>query len=75
MGIFSKLFGKKNDEGMRIGGMEDYMTLIRVYFQAAIAGNASRPPHLQDNAQGADSQQQIRGGGEKPLQEDDERNL
>ncbi len=39
MGIFSKLFGKKNDEGMRIGGMEDYMTLIRVYFQAAIASN------------------------------------
>ena len=37
MGIFSKLFGHKNSEETKIGGMEDYMTLIRVYFQAAIA--------------------------------------
>lgn len=37
MGIFSKLFGHKNNEETKIGGMEDYMTLIRVYFQAAIA--------------------------------------
>lgn len=36
MGFFSKLFEKKN-EGQRVGGMEDYMTLIRVYFQANIA--------------------------------------
>ena len=37
MGIFSKIFGSKaSDKGP---GMEDYMTLIRVYFQAAIASN------------------------------------
>lgn len=40
MGFFSKLFGKKGSEESRTGGMEDYMTLIRVYFQAAIAENA-----------------------------------
>ncbi|MGI6223416.1 MAG: hypothetical protein ACOYJG_07385 [Prevotella sp.] len=38
MGIFSKLFNKKQNE-QKTGGMEDYMTLIRVYFQAAIAAN------------------------------------
>lgn len=36
MGFFSKLFGKKTAD-QRVGGMEDYMTLIRVYFQANIA--------------------------------------
>lgn len=36
MGIFSKLFGNKSTE-KKMGGMEDYMTLIRVYFQASIA--------------------------------------
>lgn len=36
MGLLSKLFGKK-DTSQRVGGMEDYMTLIRVYFQATIA--------------------------------------
>lgn len=36
MGIFSKLFGNKSAE-KKTGGMEDYMTLIRVYFQASIA--------------------------------------
>lgn len=37
MGIFNRLFGKKatTDEP----GMEDYMTFIRVYFQASIASN------------------------------------
>ena len=35
MGIFSKLFGHKNEE--KVGGMEEYMTLVRVYFQAALA--------------------------------------
>lgn len=39
MGIFSNLFKKKQDEQKKTGGMEDYMTLIRVYFQAAIAAN------------------------------------
>ncbi len=40
MGIFSKLFGKKQaeaEEGTRVGGMEDFMTLIRVYYQAVMA--------------------------------------
>ena len=38
MGIFSKLFSKNNAENEhKTGGIEDYMTLIRVYFQAAIA--------------------------------------
>ncbi len=36
MGICSKLFGKKAEE-TKVGGMEDYMTLVRVYFQAALA--------------------------------------
>lgn len=36
MAIFSKLFGNKSTE-KKTGGMEDYMTLIRVYFQASIA--------------------------------------
>ena len=36
MGIFSKLFGNKSTE-KKTGGMEDYMTIIRVYFQASIA--------------------------------------
>lgn len=35
MGIFSKLFGNK--EEAKTGGMEDFMTLVRVYFQAALA--------------------------------------
>ncbi len=38
MSLFSKIFGKKQTENEP--GMEDYMTLIRVYFQAAIAANA-----------------------------------
>ena len=36
MGFFSKLFGKKEDNA---GGIENYMTLVRVYFQSAIAEN------------------------------------
>ena len=41
MSIFSKLFGKKQaeEETPRVGGMEDFMTLIRVYYQAVMAGN------------------------------------
>lgn len=35
MNIFSKIFGKKEES--KVGGMQDYMMLIRVYFQAAIA--------------------------------------
>ena len=37
MSIISKLFGRKESEGQKVGGMEDFMTLIRVYFQAVIA--------------------------------------
>ena len=36
MGIFSKLFGHKTED-KKVGGMEDFMTLVRVYFQAALA--------------------------------------
>ena len=36
MGIFSRFFGKKNNDS-NTGGMEDYMNLVRVYFQASIA--------------------------------------
>lgn len=39
MSFISKLFGKKENEEKKAGGMEDFMTLIRVYFQAAIAEN------------------------------------
>ena len=37
MSFISKLFGRKNAEQQPVGGMEDFMTLIRVYFQASIA--------------------------------------
>lgn len=41
MNLFSKLFGKKQaenaEESVRVGGMEDFMTLIRVYYQAVMA--------------------------------------
>jgi hypothetical protein len=38
MGFLSKLFGKKEDQ-QKPGGMEDFMTLIRVYFQAVMAAD------------------------------------
>ena len=39
MSIFSKLLGKKQveEEAARVGGVEDFMTLIRVYYQAVMA--------------------------------------
>lgn len=37
MGFFSKLFKNKAGSEQRTGGMEDYMTLVRVYFQAVLA--------------------------------------
>lgn len=40
MGLFNRLFGKGNKEEHKTGGMEDYMTLVRVYLQAAIAENS-----------------------------------
>ena len=40
MGFFSKLFGRKGgEEQQKAGGMEDFMTLIRVYFQAVMASD------------------------------------
>ena len=38
MGFWNKLFGKKEEEH-KVGAMEDFMTLIRVYFQAAMAAD------------------------------------
>ncbi|MBQ8466861.1 MAG: hypothetical protein IJ546_04100 [Prevotella sp.] len=39
MGILSKIFGRKSADSqtVKIGGMEDFMMLIRVYFQAVMA--------------------------------------
>ena len=40
MGIFQKIFGRKSAETeTKVGGMEDFMTLIRVYFQAVMAAD------------------------------------
>ena len=42
MSIFSKimgLFGKKTEGETKVGGMEDFMTLIRVYYQSVMASN------------------------------------
>ncbi len=42
MSIFSRLLGKKAagaEETPRVGGMEDFMTLIRVYYQSVMAVN------------------------------------
>lgn len=38
MRFLAKLFGKK-EEQQKTGGMEDFMTLIRVYFQAVMASD------------------------------------
>ena len=38
MSIFSKLFGRnKEQQQTKVGGMEDFMLLIRVYYQAVMA--------------------------------------
>ena len=39
MSFISRLFGKKEEEKQKAGGMEDFMTLIRVYFQACMAAD------------------------------------
>lgn len=40
MGILQKIFGRKSAETeTKVGGMEDFMTLIRVYFQAVMAAD------------------------------------
>ena len=38
MSFISRLFGK-NDDQQKAGGMEDFMSLIRVYFQAVMASD------------------------------------
>lgn len=37
MGFWNRIFGKSDEH--KVGGMEDFMTLIRVYFQAAMAAD------------------------------------
>lgn len=37
MGIFQKLFHRNSVSEEKVGGMEDYMTLVKVYFQASLA--------------------------------------
>lgn len=37
MGLLSKILGQRSEEEVKTGGMQDYMTLVRVYFQAALA--------------------------------------
>ena len=37
MSFLSKIFGRKSKEKARVGGMEDFMLLIRVYYQSVIA--------------------------------------
>lgn len=39
MSFLDKIFKKKVAEKENVGGMEDFMTLIRVYFQSALAAN------------------------------------
>lgn len=42
MGIITNIFKRKtnaSEQGWRTGGMEDFMTLIRVYYQAVMAAN------------------------------------
>lgn len=38
MGLFSNIFSKKKNEE-KVGGMEDFMSLVRVYFQASLAAS------------------------------------
>ena len=51
MGLFSNLFRKKatSEEG-KVGGIEDFMTLIRVYYQAVMASNLGISNMLPDLA-------------------------
>lgn len=39
MSFISRLLGKKEEEQQKAGGMDDFMTLIRVYFQACMAAD------------------------------------
>ena len=38
MGLFSNIFSKKKNEE-KVGGMEEFMSLVHVYFQASLAAN------------------------------------
>lgn len=72
MSIFSKIFGKKQasetDETVRVGGMEDFMTLIRVYYQSVMAAQlgisninfSARHGSIQTHAQDSYPEQQVR---------------
>ena len=37
MGLFQKIFHRSETPEEKVGGMEDYMTLVKVYFQASLA--------------------------------------
>lgn len=39
MGLFAKIFKKKDEENAAVGNVEEYVTLIRVYFQSVMAVN------------------------------------
>ena len=39
MGLLSKIFKKSTSSEEKVGGMEDFMSLIRVYYQAVMASN------------------------------------
>lgn len=39
MSFLDKIFKRKTEQEERVGGMEDFMTLVRVYFQASLASN------------------------------------
>lgn len=51
MSILTKILGRRAETQPKVGGMEDFMTLIRVYFQASMAaemgiGNIAMLPDL-----------------------------
>lgn len=37
MSFFTKIFKRKSSADEKVGGMQDYMTLVKVYFQAVLA--------------------------------------
>ncbi len=39
MSFLDKIFKRKTEQEERVGGMQDFMTLVRVYFQASLASN------------------------------------
>ena len=65
MGIFSKIFKGNNEEQEKVGGMNDYMTLVRVYFQAALAArlgitNLTMLPDLVNNKLGVGERNSVK---------------